>query len=281
MFKYFLRRYSAKWRLTMKKVFTMLTTLLLGAILAAPAFAADAAEPLLISPAPEITDTAEVSAPQAYPVIEGFEYAFVKSSMSNASGDISYFFDGTTNTMCGMDMTGLPTRTVSIYMTSYAPYTLSAVAGVFSSSEADLSIQVSVYGANDSMLMDWTQIELDTNIYSLGDYVVFTNTDYAEGAEAAADPAVYQFYRVDLTLLAGNSFTLAELVFFRPEGPLMVPVYDTSDGVDIGEEPIGYVEFGAEKSAEEPVEEEEQYIGTKPFIRKLNPIPTPYSPAKN
>lgn len=259
----------------MKKVFTMLTAVLLGAILAAPSFAADAAEPLLISPAPEVADTAASQA-EVYPVIEGFEYAFVKTSMSNASGDISYFFDGTTNTMCGMDMTGLPTRTVSIYMTSYAPFTLSAVAGVFSSAEADLSMKVSVYGTNDSLLMEWAQIELDSDIYSLGDYVVFTNTDYAEDAQAPGDPAVYQFYRVDLTLLEGNSFTLAELVFFRPEGPLMVPVYDTTDGVDIDEEPIGYVELGAE----EPVEEE-QVIGTKPFSRKLSPIPTPYSPTNN
>lgn len=258
----------------MKKVSTLLTAGLLGAMLAAPAFAADAAEPLLISPAPETVTTS------AYPVIEGFDYAFVKTSMSNASGDIGYFFDGTTNTLCGMDMTGLPTRTVSIYMTSYAPFTLSAVAGAFSSSEADLSMQVSVYGTNDSLLIDWTQIEFDPNIYSIGDYVVFTNIDYAEGAETPADPAVYQFYRVDLTLLSGNSFTLAELVFFRPEGTLMIPVYDTTDGVDIGEEPIGYIEFGGKET---PVEDstEEDNVVVKPFTRRISPIPTPYSPAKN
>lgn len=258
----------------MKKFTALLTVGLVGTMLAAPAFAADAAEPLLISPAPE-TVTAS-----AYPVIEGFDYAFVKSSMSNASGDIGYFFDGTTSTLCGMDMTGLPFRTVSIYMTSYAPFTLSAVAGVFSSSEADLSMQVSVYGTNDSLLVDWTQIELDANIYSIGDYTVFTNADYAEGAEAPADPAVYQFYRVDLTLLSGNSYTLAELVFFRPEGPLMIPVYDTTDGVELGEEPIGYIEFGGKVTPVEDIAEEESTI-VKPFTRRISPIPTPYSPANN
>lgn len=261
----------------MKKTFTALTALLLGAALTAPAFAA---EPLLISPAPRIAaapqDTAEsVEEKETYPVVEGFEYAFVKSATSNASGSIGYFFDGTTKTMCALDMTGLPMRSVSIYMTSVAPFTLSAIAAAFTSSDPDFSIQLSVYGTNDSLLKDWTKIELSETTETLGDYTLFRNADYAVGAKSPKNPAVYQFYRVDLTLLSGNSFALAELVLFRPEGALLIPVYDYSDGVEIDAEPVDYIEI----RAEEP-EEEDVYVAS-PFRRKLAPAPTPYTPGKS
>ncbi len=266
----------------MKKVFTILASLVLGAMLAAPAFAAEAAEPMLISPAPDLS---VLTAPEKefYPVIKGFDYAPVKSSLSDASGAIDYFFDGSLKTMCGMDMTGLPYRTVSIYMTSYGPFTMSAMAASILSSEEDLSIQVRIYGTNDSLLEEWTEVKLSSEVTSMEDYLIFTNVDYEKGPRQPADPEKYQFYRIDLTLLEGNSFALAELVFFRPKGPLMVPVYDATNGVEVGEEPIGYEEYNPNPTVEAPVVEEEEpevNLGSKPFIRRVSPTPKPASHSK-
>jgi len=255
----------------MKKILTVFAALLIGAALAAPALAAEEGTPLEFVSAPA---NAAIAEGNAYPIIEGFDYAVMQSAVSTMPGEIGYVFDGSVQTMCGLDLTDLPTRTVSIYMTSHGPYTLSALAGAISSAEENLSLKVSVFGTNDSLLVDWTQIDLADTVYTLGDYVVFTASDYADG-KTPADPAAYQFYRVDLTLMEGNSFILAELVFFRPEGTRLIPVYDSSDGVEPGEEPIGFVEYNPDETTE--VEEPEAKLPfAKPFARKIAPIPTPY-----
>lgn len=292
----------------MKKIFSVLLSLLLCAAASLPALAD---EPEKAAEASETTDVEAVSEPiheEAYPIIEGMDYAFVNSSVSDAGGDISYLFDGSTLTRCTMDMTGLSSRTVSIYMTSLAPFTLSALACAFSASEA-VSVDVTVFGTNDSLLTAWDEIPLSTDVYEIGGYAVFTNEKYAVPDEnvpaTAEEPVVYQFYRVDLTLLEGNSFTVAEMVFFRPAGPLMAPVYENPAEVGINEEPVGEKEIvidskPAEESEEEPVEipveeepaeipveeepaEEEyglRFEGFKPFIRRIWPTPKPFSVKK-
>lgn len=273
----------------MKKAFTALTALLLGAALTAPAFAA---EPLLISPAPRIAaapqtsdeNVENVEEKEVYPIIDGFEYAVVKSATSNASGSIGYFFDGTTKTMCAIDLSAFTRRVVSIYMTSSAPFTLSALAGAFVSDDPDVAIQLSVYGTNDSRLKDWTKIALSDEIEQMGDYTVFRNADYAAGKKAPESPATYQFYRLDLNLTSGTSFALSELVFFRPEGNLLLPVYDYSEGIELDAEPVGYVELirpEPEKAfAEDSPEETADASVAFPFRRKLTPAPTPYTVAQ-
>lgn len=271
----------------MKKLFSTLTAVILAAMLTVSAFAEEA----VAENTPMPIDDAAVETAEAYPVIEGFDYVYISSSVSSVPGDIGFLFDGSTKTLCNLDMSDLPAegRSVSIYATSVGPFTLTALAGVFSSTEENTKMQVAVYGTNDSLLVDWNKIELSQNIYELGDYVVFTNNDYEEGAEAPAEPAVYQFYRIDITLLEGSSFALSELVLFRTPGELVPTKYveegaEESETVEEAEatetaEETETAEVPAEEADEETAEAGLKFEGHKPFYRRIYPTPKPYAPA--
>lgn len=254
----------------MRKTQTALTALLLGAMLASPAFANElliSPKPdIIISPAPESVEETETSAEDTKvtcPTIEGYDFALVTSSISGEGKDTTPALDRDSSTAYTFAATEEQT-TFSLYVTSYAPYALTAVGGMYDG----LIPTVEVYGSNDYTHTEWTKIELAAETTELDGFVV-TKAAEAHKAELPA----YRFYRVDVTTAAGETVTLKELVLYRPAGKMLVPVYDTTDGVDVDEEPIGYKEVGSDEIIE--VEKKPKVV-RKPFYIRIRPKSKPY-----
>ncbi len=207
----------------MKKTWMALTALLLSASMTVPALASE----LLIAPNPNAAAQTALSAGGAYPKIQGLDFAVITSSFSNEIKDTTAAVDGLAETACTFTATASAT-TLSVYVTSHAPYVLSAVAGLFD----EVVPAMAVYGTDDYGLTEWTAVPLAEETSVADGFTVVCAAD--ENAPA------YRFYRVDMTVGEGETVSLTELVVYRPEGKLRVPIYNTADGVDADEVPIGY-----------------------------------------
>jgi len=158
-------------------------------------------------------------------------------------------------------------KTLSVYVTSYAPYELSAIAGMF----GDVVPTVRVFGSNDYALAEWKEIRLSKNAVDNEGFTTIKTVDMD-----ITKTEEYRFFRVDMTIAEGE-FSVAELVMYRPEGKMLIPVYAEGDGLSVDAEIIGYKEPGSEEIVQLP---KKPAVVRKPFEIRLRPTAKPYKVEK-
>ena len=186
----------------------------------------------------------EAAAQSAPPVPEGYRSISVTSSDSAIPGtneriDTALIFDNLTSTGCTVEFVsaseavseGLPIadkKSVSIYTSSGVPHGLCAFAVNLEGGKGTV-LSINVYGTNDNLLLDWTQLSLKSSKASETDgYYVF---------EIDGKIEKYAFCRFDITLENGSVFTINELELYRSAEEIYNYRYVTDGDIVAGKTP--------------------------------------------
>ena len=200
--------------------------------------------------------------------IDGLQLIKVTSSDSAIPGTnerikTSFLFDGLAATGCSVEFIetaegeeadeNLPVaseKTVTIYTSSGVPNALEALSLMLEAEKGSL-ISVNLYGTNDNLLLDWTQLSFE-NLYGDNDgrseYNIFK---VADGDEK------FVFYRIDLTVVKGSGFTLREIGLYKDAADTAEYHYESVDVLEAGDTPELVMDVPAEEAPVEEVPEEE------------------------
>lgn len=218
----------------MKKLFALVLTavMLAGTSVCALADEAVAAEPL---------------------VLDGRTQVTVTSSDTNLDVDVANFYDLVPETKCIITFDAAEeTKTFSVYTATKVPEAITSFAAVLDGEKGTV-VTIETYGANDSLLLDWTPLAIEAESLD-SEYAIFGLTD---------NTAAYAFYRFDFTLEVGDYFELAELALYKPTTDAPEMMYDIGSVVEEGEipalipveeEPTGAIAEQAVEAVEEVAE---------------------------
>ena len=203
----------------MKNASRILTAVLLGALLAVSASAAETAAKVA-EPIPVVAD--------------GMKPLAVTSSLADSGEDTAVLFDNDTAT--SLDLTfdeEAGTKTFTLRMAAGIPQPISAVALVTSSGEGGV-LTIRIFGTNDSTEKEWTPLSFHAPVVKTGEWNIFNLTE-PEGGWKNAEK--FAFYRLEITLEEASSFTLSECLLIRPDLGEPELTYETVDAVEEGETP--------------------------------------------
>lgn len=228
----------------MKSMKKTLTALIMAAVLCVSASAAVFAD-----------DTADAIEP-AVITVDGMEQITVTSSDTSAAVDAVNFYDHSAETKCKITFAAEEEKIFSVYTATKVPEALSAFAAILEG-ESGTVLTLSVYGTNDSLLVDWTPLAIEETIDTIGDFAVFK----------IADEAVkYSFYRFDFVLELGDYFELSELALFAPVTDEPELEYAATDVIEPGETPeLVPVAGEITEPADETVDEAEDSVAAPSF----------------
>lgn len=195
-----------------RRLLSFAAALLITSSLAVSAYAADDCE--LIAPIE----------------LEGKTKIVITSSVCTGVEDavLTDALDGLTSTYITVNFDEDGDKIFSIYTATRVPEPVSAFAAMIGG-VSGTTVKVSAYATNDSLLLDWVQLDLANPPAEEDGYFVFDVLD---------KPEKYSFYRIDLELMFGDEFTLVEFAMFDDitDEPEYMYVFDP-DGIDAGELP--------------------------------------------
>ena len=203
----------------MKNASRILTAVLLGALLAVSASAAETAAKVA-EPIPVVAD--------------GMKALAVTSSLADSGENTAVLFDN--DTASSLDLTfdeEAETKTFTLRMAAGIPQPLSAVALVTSSGEGAV-LTVRLWGTNDSTEKEWTPLSFRAPVVKTGEWNIFNLTE-PEGGWKNAEK--FAFYRLEITVEEASSFTLSECLLIRPVTGEPELFYETVDAVEEGQTP--------------------------------------------
>lgn len=118
-------------------------------------------------------------------------------------------------------------KILSVYTATRTPEAVRSIAAILAG-DGQTVLGVSVYGTNDSLQLDWTQLDLKSPAGINGPYTVF---------EIESEAERYSFYRIDIEVVSGSTFTLSELLLYKDADDTAVYRYESDGEVAAGETP--------------------------------------------
>ena len=159
--------------------------------------------------------------------IDGMDKLTVTSSLSSENNaDTGLLFDGNADTACAFDFTGKENKTFSLYTASRVPEALSSLGVIFDLNGS--KIKIGIYATNDSLRREWKHLTISIEPDTNGRFTIINIMDASEK---------YAFYRMDITLVSGETFAINEVRFLKPHSDEPEMEYDIGSVVEEGETP--------------------------------------------
>lgn len=139
--------------------------------------------------------------------LDGMDRVIVTSSYSPDSDgkiDTAPLFDHRTETGCMFDFADSESKTFTLYIGSRDSEIVNKFSGLFAGVEGT-EVEIAFYATDNSELTEWTMLDVHPLVKD-GDWHVIEVENIEKG---------YAFYRIDFTLLTGDSFGILELSLFR------------------------------------------------------------------
>lgn len=139
--------------------------------------------------------------------LDGMDRVLVTSSYSpdgDGKIDTAPLFDHRTGTGCMFDFTDSESKTFTLYIGSRDSEIVNKFSGLFAGAEGT-EVEIAFYATDNPELTEWTMLDVRP-LEKDGDWHVIEVENIEKG---------YAFYRIDFTLLTGDSFGILELSLFR------------------------------------------------------------------
>lgn len=201
----------------MKKIVSILVSLIILATMAVSASALDATPDIAANPA----KSADAGGYVFY-TVEGMEHITVTSSncplMTSKTGS-AVLFDHNKDTGYTFTFKEGEEKTVTVYAASRECLILDRLATI--AGAPGTTFNVTVYGTDDASLKDWTL---------LGNTPVGIDDDGFAVRDIPGIDKGYAFYRIDFTLKEGNEITVSEIALMTSHiGPAAKPESEKKD----------------------------------------------------